>query len=79
MSIDLLERRRFLKMLGVSSAGITAAAAISASKDKIKDASDSTREEIEKLKQSYEELDGRSKLILRLILTFSGLDVLLAI
>ena len=75
----VLERRRFLKFLGLSSAGMTTAAAIAASREKINDGGDLAREEIEKLKQAYENLDKRSKLILRLILATSGLDVLLAL
>ena len=65
--------------MGVSSLGVTAAATIAASRDKINDGSDAAKAEIEKLKESYEQLDGRSKLILRLILAMSGLDILLAI
>ena len=79
MGEHVLERRRFLKFLGLSSAGITTAAAIAASREKISDGSELAKEEIEKLKQAYEDLDTRSKLILRLILAVSGLDILLAL
>jgi hypothetical protein len=79
MSEHVLERRRFLKFLGLSSAGITTATAIAASRDKINDGSELAKAEIEKLKKSYEELDNRSKLILRLILVASGLDIFLAL
>jgi len=79
MSEHVLERRRFLKFIGLSSAGITTAAAIAASREKISDGSELAKEEIEKLKQAYENLDTRSKLILRLILAVSGLDILLAL
>ena len=79
MSRNLLERRSFLKLLGVSSAGISAASMIAASKDKITSGTDNAKEEIERLQKAYEELDGRSKLILRLILMISGLDVILAL
>ena len=78
MSKHILERRKFLKLLGVSSAGITTAAAFAASREKISDGSEHARQEIERLKEAYENLDGRSKLILRLILAMSGLDILLA-
>ena len=79
MKKHILERRKFLRLMGVSSLGVTAAATIAASRDKISDGSDAAKAEIEKLKESYEQLDGRSKLILRLILAMSGLDILLAI
>ena len=79
MKKHLLERRNFLRMLGVSSVGVTAAATIAASRDKISDGSEAAKAEIEKLKEAYEQLDGRSKLILRVILAMSGLDILLAI
>lgn len=61
----LLARRRFLKMLGVSSAG--------------REGGENAREEIEKLQAAYEDLDKRSKLILRLILAATGLDIFLAL
>lgn len=79
MSEHVLERRRFLKFIGLSSAGITTAAAIAASREKISDGSELAKEEIEKLKGAYEDLDKRSQLILRLILAASGLDILLAL
>ena len=79
MSKHILERRKFLKLLGISSAGVGVAAAIAASKEKIDDGSEQAKQEIEKLKAVYESLDNRSKLILRLILAMSGLDILLAI
>ena len=79
MSEHILERRRFLKFLGLSSAGITTAAAIAASREKISDGSELAKAEIENLKQAYEDLDKRSKLILRLILAMSGLDIFLSL
>ena len=79
MSEHVLERRRFIKFIGLSSAGITTAAAIAASREKISDGSELAKEEIEKLKSAYEDLDKRSKLILRLILAASGLDIFLAL
>lgn len=79
MSKHILERRKFLKLLGVSTSGVGVAAAIAASKEAISNGGENARQEIDKLKTAYEELDGRSKLILRLILAMSGLDILLAI
>lgn len=79
MSRHILERRNFLKLLGISSAGVGVASAIATSKEKIDDGSEQAKQEIERLKAAYESLDNRSKVILRLILAMSGLDILLAI
>ena len=68
-------RRGFLKILGVSSAGMTLATAAAASKEKIKQGGEDAKIEIEKLKKAYEELDRRSQLILRIVLVMSGLDI----
>ena len=79
MKKHILERRNFLRMMGVSSLGVTTAATIAASRDKISDGSEAAKAEIDQLKEAYEQLDNRSKLILRVILAMSGLDLLLAI
>ena len=76
---SLLSRRRLLRAMGVSSAGVAAAAAIAASREKITEASDSAKEEIAELKKQFDALDKRSKLILRLVLVLSGLDIFLAL
>ena len=66
-------------MLGVSSAGVTTAAAMAASREMLREGGENAREEIEKLQAAYEDLDKRSKLILRLILAATGLDIFLAL
>ena len=71
---SLLSRRRLLRAMGVSTAGVAAAGAIAASREKIVDASDTAKEELAELKKQFDALDKRSKLILRLILVLSGLD-----
>ena len=76
---SLLSRRRLLRAMGVSTAGVAAAGAIAASREKIVDASDIAKEELAELKKQFDALDKRSKLILRLILVLSGLDLFLAI
>jgi hypothetical protein len=76
---SLLSRRRLLRAMGVSTAGVAAAGAIAASREKIVDASDTAREELAELKKQFDALDKRSKLILRLILVLTGLDLFLAI
>lgn len=72
-------RRKFLRMFGVSSAGVALAGAAAASKAKIKEGGEDAKAEIEKLQKAYEALDQRSKLILRLVLVLSGLDILLSL
>ena len=81
-----LGRRRLLKYLGVSSAGVAFASAAAITKEKIKSIPSDAKEELEKLKieteklkQSYEHLDKRSKLILRVLLVTSGLDIFISI
>ena len=65
---DTNSRRKFLRMFGVSSAGVALAGAAAASKAKIKEGGEDAKAEIEKLQKAYEELDQRSKLILKLVL-----------
>jgi hypothetical protein len=64
--------------MGVSTAGVAAAGAIAASKEKITEG-DSAKEELAELKKQFDTLDKRSKLVLRVILVLSGLDLFLAI
>lgn len=68
-----------LRAMGVSTAGVAAAGAIAASREKIVDASDTAKAELAELKKQFDALDKRSKLILRLILVLSGLDLFLAL
>ena len=72
-------RRKFLRMFGVSSAGVALAGAAAASKAQIKEGGEDAKAEIEKLQKAYEALDQRSKLILRLVLVLSGLDIFLSL
>jgi hypothetical protein len=76
---SLLNRRSLLRAMGVSTAGVAAAGAIAASREKIIDAGDAAKEELAELKQQFDALDKRSKLILRLVLVLSGLDLFLAV
>ena len=73
--IEKNSRRRFLRFLGISSAGMALAGAAAASKEKIKQGGEDAKAEIEKLRKAYDELDRRSQLILRLVLILSGLDI----
>ena len=47
---SLLSRRRLLRAMGVSTAGVAAAGAIAASREKIVDAGDTAKEELAELK-----------------------------
>lgn len=75
MDNKVLSRRKFLKYIGLSGAGVAFATAVDAGKEKIKTGGDEAKEEIENLKKLYKELDARSKLILRVMLVFTGLDI----
>ena len=72
-------RRKFLRMFGVSAAGATFAGTLQASKKIINEGGEEAKAEIEKLKQAYEDLDKRSKFIIRLVLFMSGLDFIAAL
>ncbi len=72
-------RRSVLRMFGVSSAGVALASTAASSKAKIKEGGEDAKAEIEKLQKAYEELDKRSKLVLKLVLVLSGLDIFLAL
>ena len=72
-------RRRFLKWFGVSASGVALANTLETSKEKIESGGERAQEEIAKLKKAYQELDDRSRLILKLILILSGLDFITAL
>ena len=76
---SLLSRRRLLRAMGVSTAGVAAAGAIAASREKIVDAGDTAKEELAELNSQCDARNKRSKLMLRLVLVLSGLDLFLAI
>lgn len=72
-------RRRFLRWFGVSASGVVLANTIDTSKDKIEAGGERAQEEIARLKKAYQELDDRSRFILKLILILSGLDFITAL
>ena len=72
-------RRRFLRWLGVSASGVALANTIDTSKEKIEAGGERAQEEIARLKKAYQELDDRSRLILKLVLILSGLDFITAL
>ncbi len=72
-------RRRFLRWFGVSASGVVLANTIDTSKEKIEAGGERAQEEIARLKKAYQELDDRSRLILKLVLILSGLDFITAL
>ena len=72
-------RRRFLRWFGVSASGVALANTIDTSKEKIEAGGERAHEEIARLKKAYQELDDRSRVILKLILILSGLDFITAL
>ena len=72
-------RRRFLRWFGVSASGVALANTIDTSKEKIEAGGERPQEEIARLKKAYQELDDRSRLILKLVLILSGLDFITAL
>ena len=72
-------RRRFLRWFGGSASGVALANTIDSSKEKIDAGGERAQEEIARLKKAYQELDDRSRLILKLILILSGLDFIAAL
>jgi len=79
MKQGLVERRQFLKNLGLGAAGVTTAAVMTESLSQIKQSGAAAKEEIDKLSQKYAMLDKRSKLMMRGIFVLLGIDVLLLI
>ena len=72
-------RRRFLRWFGVSASGVALANTIDTSKEKIEAGGERAQEEIARLKKAYQEIDDRSRLILRLVFILSGLDFITAL
>ena len=76
---NIAGRRRFLRWFGVSASGVALANTIDTSKEKIEAGGERAQEEIARLKKAYQELDDRSRLILKLVLILSGLDFITAL
>ena len=79
MKQGLVERRQFLKKIGLGAAGATTAAVMTESLSQIKQSGAAAKEEIDKLSQKYAMLDKRSKLMMRGMFVLLGIDVLLLI
>ena len=68
-------RRRFMKYLGVSGAGVAFASAVDASKERIKAGGEDAKKEIEKLREDFDQLDKKTQLILKVLLAMTGLNI----
>ena len=79
MKQGLVERRQFLKKIGLGAAGVTTASVMTESLSQIKQSGAAAKEEIDKLSQKYAMLDKRSKLMMRGMFVLLGIDVLLLI
>ena len=75
MSDENPTRRKFMKFLGVSGAGVAFATAVDASKEKIKAGGEDAKKEIEKLQEDFEQLDKKTQLILKIVLAVTGLNI----
>ena len=75
----IAERHRFLHWIGVFASGVALANTIDTSKEKIEVGGERAQEKIARLKKAYQELDDRSRLILKLVLILSGLDSITAL
>ena len=72
-------RRRFLRLLGLSTTGVGVVGAAQLVKEKSNQGVAVTKAEIDKLKQDYQNLDRRTKMILMVVLMVSGLDLFLSL
>lgn len=73
-----MERRKFLRSLSVSTLGIAGIGAMASQFGQAaSNAQEITREEFDALKKKYDDLDGRTKLMMRGMLLLLGLDILL--
>lgn len=69
-------RRNFLKKFGRTSAGIMAISTLAAGAEKVKQGSNMAKDEIDKLRESYEKLDRRTQWIMRGMGIFLGIDLM---
>lgn len=73
-----LGRRNVLKYVGLSSAGAALiGATVAAGREKTVRSENEAKPEIEGLRKTLGELDKRSRLIVRIVLIASGLDIFL--
>ena len=71
-----IQRRALLKHLGLGSAGMTVAAGLYQGAAVLEEGGEGAKEELMRLKKAYELLDARTKHIMKLLLTVTGIDFL---
>ena len=71
-----IQRRALLKQLGLGSAGMTVAAGLYQGAAGLEEGGEVAKEELVRLKKAYELLDARTKLIMKLLLTVTGINFL---
>ena len=69
-------RRNFLKKFGRTSAGIVAISTLAAGAEKVKQGSTMAKDEIDKLRESYEKLDKRTQILMRCMGVLLGIDLI---
>ena len=69
-------RRNFLINLGRTSAGIVAISTLAAGAEKVKQGRTMAKDEIDKLRESYEKLDRRTQWIMRGMAILLGIDLI---
>jgi hypothetical protein len=71
-----IDRRGVFKRLSVGVAGIAVAVGTSRSSAVSNEGGQKMKEELARLKEAYEMLDARTKLVVKLVLTATGIDFL---
>ena len=71
-----INRRDIFKKLGVGVAGIAVAAGAGKSSAVLDEGGLKAKEELVRLKEAYEMLDARTKLVVKLVVTATGIDFL---
>ena len=71
-----IQRRALLRQLGLGSAGMTVAAGLYQGAAVLEEGGEVAKEELVRLKKAYDLLDALTKLIMKLLLTVTGIDFL---
>ena len=74
--ITISSRRNFLKKLGRTSAAIVATSTLAAGAEKVKQGRTMAKDEVDKLRESYEKLDRRTQWIMRGMGILLGIDLM---
>jgi hypothetical protein len=69
-----IERRKFFKGMGFGALGMAAVPSMFQNSAVLEEGGFVAKEEIKKLKEAYEMLDARTKLVVKLVLAATGID-----